>query len=77
MSSAKALEHDIVRQALNRRTLHRRDRPGARLEPGGAERLIRVLAATAGLFLVGAVLGELLWAIIAAATVVSLGMPES
>ena len=38
-----------------------------------AERLIAVLAATAGVFLLGTYLQELLWALIAGGTVCSLG----
>lgn len=38
-----------------------------------AERCIAVLAATAGLFLIGSVLQELLWALLAAGTVLTLG----
>ncbi|MCB1842658.1 MAG: hypothetical protein KDI09_06810 [Halioglobus sp.] len=61
-------------------------RPGAARASGGtwgfesnpgvpllAERCIAVLAATAGVFLIGSVFQELLWALLAAGTVITLG----
>tara|TARA_R110000823_G_scaffold132777_6_gene261269 strand:+ start:10793 stop:11017 length:225 start_codon:yes stop_codon:yes gene_type:complete len=71
MTASKAFEIRIIRQLMNRRA-----RESAGGHTGGpllAERIIAVLAATAGLFLIGSVLQELLWALLAAGTVLTLG----
>jgi len=68
MTAARALEYHIVQQALQRRAaVEVQDMPPV------AERLIAVLAATAGVFLLGSVLQELLWVLMGAGTVLSLG----
>lgn len=69
MTASKAIELRITRQLLSRRAAGRGASPG--LAP--AERLIALLAVTAGLFVLGALLRELLWALLAAATVLALG----
>jgi len=68
MTAAKLIEYRITRQLLQRR------------EEGGrqqgvnpwADRLIAILAVTAGLFVLGSYLEELLWAVLAAATIFTL-----
>jgi len=67
--NGRAIEYAIIRDRLRRGSRAGAEGP----HPGVAERLIRVLAATAGLFLLGAWLQELLWVAIGAATVLSLG----
>lgn len=73
MTVAKAIEYRIIRQLTAR--------PLASAPPEGLrqgvwiDRLIGVLAATAGLFVLGAVLQELLWVAIAAALIVALASP--
>ncbi|MDZ7781988.1 MAG: hypothetical protein U5K56_03255 [Halioglobus sp.] len=69
MTASKAIELRITRQLLSRQAAGREVAPG--LTP--AERLIALLAVTAGLFVLGALLRELLWALLAAATVLALG----
>lgn len=78
MTATKLIETQIARQLLRRR------QPGG--EHAGAaqagampvelnlwtERLIAILAVTAGLVIVGSYLEELLWAVVAATTVVTL-----
>jgi len=68
MTAAKLIEYRITRQLLQRR------------EEGGeqsgssvwADRLIAILAVTAGLFILGSFLEELLWVLLAAATIFTL-----
>ena len=68
MTAAKLIEYRIARQLLRRR------------EEGGeqqgsnvwADRLIAILAVTAGLFILGSFLEELLWVLLAAATICTL-----
>ena len=68
MTAAKLIEYRITRQLLQRR------------EEGGehqgasvwADRLIAILAVTVGLLLLGSYLEELLWALLAGATVLTL-----
>lgn len=71
MTAAKAFEIRIIRELISRRAGGAAD--AARRQPLLAERVIAVLAATAGLFLVGSLLQELLWALLAAGTVLALG----
>ena len=78
MSAAKDMEYQITRQLLRRRE------QGAALPADAgcysprvdthpwAERLIAILAVTAGLLIVGSYLEELLWAAVAATTVFTL-----
>lgn len=68
MGTARALEYHIVQQLLRRRA----SREVAPPSPV-AERLIAILAATAGVFLLGSLLQELLWVLLAAGTVLTLG----
>ena len=68
MTGAKHIEYGITRQLLERRgqgDLHQNPNHWA-------DRLIAVLAVTAGLFIMGSFFEELLWAALAAATVVTL-----
>ena len=69
MNSARALEYRITRSLL-------KGRPGfhVTLASRVAERMIKVLAATAVLALLGAFTPELLWAGLAASVVVALGL---
>ncbi len=68
MTAAKALEHRITRQLLQRSEV-----ASTSLEAAWADRLIAVLAVTVALFMIGSVLEELLWVAVAAATVFALG----
>lgn len=72
MTAAKAIEQQITRRLLQRQ-------PGAAAEPDfnlWAERLIAVLATTAGLVLLGSYAEELLWAVLAAGTIFTLGSSD-
>jgi hypothetical protein len=69
MTAAKAIETRITRQLLKRRDVDDEQQDYA----VWADRLIAVLAATAGLFIVGSYLEELLWIALAAGTVLTLG----
>ncbi len=78
MSAAKDMEYQITRQLLQRRE-HSAVPPGdegcykPRVDTHPwAERLIAILAVTAGLLIVGSYLEELLWAAVAATTVFTL-----
>jgi hypothetical protein len=53
------------------------DRPSGRFRPTRhlAERVLRVTAATVGVFLLGAWASELLWALVAGSLVLALGDP--
>jgi hypothetical protein len=69
MTAAKAIEYQITRQLLQRQQ---------GVATGSdfnlwVDRLIAILATTAGLFLLGSYLEELLWAVLAAGTIVTLG----
>jgi hypothetical protein len=68
MTAAKQIEYRITR-----RLLQRREEVGesTRVSPW-AERVIAVLAVTAGLFILGSYLEELLWLVVAGATVFTL-----
>jgi hypothetical protein len=71
MTAAKATEYRIIQQLLQRQE-------GG--EPASmsllAERLIAILATTAGVFLLGAYLQELLWVLIVMVTIGVLGFPR-
>lgn len=67
MTTAQATENRIVQNLL-----HGSPARGRSPTPG-ADRLIRLIAVTAALFLVGSYLQELLWVALAAATTVALG----
>ena len=69
MTAAKATEYRIIQQLL-----HRKDDDREASASAFADRLIAVLAATAGMFLLGAWLQELLWVVIGSATVATLGL---
>lgn len=73
MTTAKLIEYRIARQLLLRRETgaERGGKPQADIQPW-ADRLIAVLALTAGLLILGSYLEELLWAILAAVTVFTL-----
>jgi hypothetical protein len=68
MTATKLIEYRIVRQLLQRRE-------GGDVRQGlnpWADRLIAILAVTAGLFILGTYLEELLWAVLGAATIFTL-----
>jgi hypothetical protein len=68
MTGAKLIEYRITRQLLQRR-----DQAAVHQTLNHwADRLIAVLAVTAGLFIIGSFFEELLWAALAAATVITL-----
>lgn len=73
MTTARTLEYRIIR----RPTSGAQGRPG--IDARGvrwADRLIAVTALTAGLFVLGTYLEELLWAVMAAVTIFALGTTE-
>ncbi|MEM9255440.1 MAG: hypothetical protein AAGA91_08330 [Pseudomonadota bacterium] len=70
MTAARALELHITRQLMNQR--QSAPATSAARSPL-ARRLIGVLATTAGLFLLGSYLQELLFALLAGATIIALG----
>ena len=78
MSAVKDMEYEITRQLLRRREHGELPRDCAlggqqRLQTQPwAERLIAVLAVSAGLLIVGSYLEELLWAAVAVTTVFTL-----
>lgn len=74
MTTAKAIEYHITRQVMQRRC---EGKQGVSTSSGWADRLIAVVAVTAGLFILGTYLQELLWVVIAAATVMALGSIEN
>ena len=73
MTTAKALEYRIIRRLTS-------PLPPPQCEPDRdvrwADRVIAVTALTAGLFVLGTYLEELLWAVIAALTIFALGARE-
>lgn len=73
MTTAKALEYRIIRKLTAAL-------PTDRSEPSQgvrwADRVIAVTALTAGLFVLGTYLEELLWVVIAALTIFALGAGE-
>jgi hypothetical protein len=78
MTAAKRVEHQITRQLLQRREagglqteLTRAGAAQVTINPW-ADRIISILAVTAGLFVLGSYLEELLWAAVAATTVLTL-----
>jgi hypothetical protein len=75
MTAARAEEYRIIRQLVERAgAASAARRAGGRAVQTTifAERAIAVLAATAGLFVLGSVAQELLWAAIAAVSIVAL-----
>lgn len=68
MTTARYVEHHIIRDLLRRRA--RRPAP-RRVQL--AERLITTVAVTAGLLLLGSYAPELLWALVGAAAVLTIG----
>jgi hypothetical protein len=69
MTTSRALEYQITRHLLRRRELARRGHPA----PGLAERVITAGAVVVGALLLGSLLQELLWVLLAAGTVLTLG----
>lgn len=68
MSTARQIEHSITRHILERR-----EEPALERRPNiWLERLIAVLAVTAGLSVLGSYFQEMLWALLAAATLAML-----
>ncbi len=68
MTTARRIEHSITRQLLERR----KEPVEERRSNLWLERLIAVLAVTAGLSVVGSYFQEVLWALLAAATLAML-----
>ena len=68
MGHARAAEYRIVRDLIRRREGRSLQAPDR-----AAETVIRVLAGTAGLLLLGSLVPELLWAALAASVVFALG----
>ena len=74
MTVARRIENQITRQLLQRRDENEGE-PHSRYQSGAnpwIDRLIAILAVTAGLVIVGSYLEELLWAALAATTVITL-----
>ena len=72
MTAAKAIEYRITRNLLQRRS---RDSGSPHLKVSShrwADRLIAILALTAGLFVLGSFLQELFWVVLAAGTMLTL-----
>ena len=69
MTTSRALEYQITRHLLRRRE---RARVGHR-SPGLAERIITAAAVVVGALLLGSLLQELLWVLLAAGTILTLG----
>lgn len=73
MTTAKCIEYRIIRRLSSRERVAPVDMaPAVRW----ADRLIAVAGLTAGLFVLGACLEELLWAVIAGLTIFALGAGE-
>jgi len=68
MTTMKLIEYRIIRQLLQRREVGERQLAFN----SWAERLISVLALTAGLFALGSYFEELLWVVLAVALIVTL-----
>jgi hypothetical protein len=68
MTAAKLIEYRITRQLLQRRE-EDGEQSGSSV---WADRLIAILAVTAALFILGSFLEELLWVLLAAATIFTL-----
>jgi hypothetical protein len=71
MTTSRALEYRITRHLLRRRDQVRHRSLSQR---GLAERIITAAAVIAGAVLLGSLLQELLWALLAAGTVLTLGI---
>jgi hypothetical protein len=69
MTTAKFIEYQITRNILRRREQHTQAASGWL-----ADRLIMITAVTAGMLLLGSYLQELLWVVLAAAAVLTLGI---
>ena len=70
MINAQTIENRIIHNLL------RDSEAGESSATPGADRLIRIVAVTAGLFLLGSYLQELLWVSLAAVTVTALGIKK-
>lgn len=69
MTTSRAIEYQITRHLLRRREQSRRGHPSQ----GLAERIITAAAVIVGVLLLGSLLQELLWVLLAAGTVLTLG----
>jgi len=69
MTTSRALEYRITRHLLRRREMERRRYPLS----GLAERIITAAAVVVGALLLGSLLQELLWVLLGAGTVLTLG----
>ena len=73
MTAAKLIEYNITRQLVLRREDNGEQQGGLKQCSNlWADRLIAILAVTAGLCILGSYLEELLWALLAAATLCTL-----
>jgi hypothetical protein len=73
MTATQCIEHQITRQIVQRRGQVTVKQDAARTAINvWTERLIAVLAVTAGLLILGSYLEQLLWAVVAATTVLTL-----
>jgi len=71
MTAAKSIEYRITRQLLSRQ--------GGVKEPVNtniANRVIKIAAATVAVVIIGSYLQELLWLLVAASTVLALGLGD-
>lgn len=73
MTTAKRIEHQITRQLLQRREASALPRGAVCADMNTwVDRLIAILAVAAGLLILGSYLEELLWAAVAATTILTL-----
>lgn len=70
MTTAQAVEHRVIKSLLQRYA------PPSRSLTPAADRVVRLTATIAAVFLLGTYMQELLWVSIAAATVAALGFKK-
>ncbi len=71
MTAAKSIEYQITRQLL-----HRRAGVKEPVNTRVANRVIKIAAATVAVLLLGSYSQELLWVVVAASTVLALGIQD-
>ena len=71
MTAAKSIEYQITRQLLHRRTGVKES-----VNTMVANRVIKIAAATVAVLLLGSYSPELLWVVVAASTVLALGIRD-
>ncbi len=74
MTTAKLVEHRVIRQVLEGRCAHPAEAADGSGTHGWPQRLIAVLAVTVGLAVAASFLQELFWALLAAATAGALAL---